>query len=75
MSVLSAVRTEVGLRPGTRALAVGLRIGAFAGVDPDSLRFGFDCLVKDSDLAPLRLDIAGANGDELDIAWLELEEP
>ncbi|HSP13211.1 MAG TPA: hydrogenase maturation nickel metallochaperone HypA [Thermoanaerobaculia bacterium] len=75
MSVLDAVRTEVAQRPGTRALAVGLRIGALAGLDADSLRFGFDCLVKDSDLEPLRLDIAPADGDELDIAYLELEEP
>ena len=75
MSVLDAVRTEVAMRPGTRASAVGLRIGALAGVDAESLRFGFDCLVKDSDLEPLRLDIDGAESDELDIAWVELEEP
>jgi hydrogenase nickel incorporation protein HypA/HybF len=75
MSVLNAVRTEVGLRPGMRAITVGLRIGALAGVDPDSLRFGFDALVKDSDLEPLGLEIAPADGDELDIAYLELEEP
>jgi hydrogenase nickel incorporation protein HypA/HybF len=75
MSVLDAVRTEVAQRPGSRALAVGLRIGALAGLDSDSLRFGFDCLVKDTDLDPLRLDIAPADGDELDIAYLELEEP
>ena len=75
MSVLDAVRTEVRLRPGTRAVTVGLRIGALAGVDPESLRFGFDALVKDSDLEPLGLQITSAGGDELDIAYLELEEP
>ncbi len=75
MSVLDAVRTEVAMRPGMRASAVGLRIGTMAGVDADSLRFGFECLVKDSDLEPLRLAIDSATGDELDIAWLELEEP
>jgi Zn finger protein HypA/HybF involved in hydrogenase expression len=75
MSVLNAVRTEVALRPGTRALAVGVRVGSLAGLDAESFRFGFDCLVKDSDLEPLRLDITPANGDELDIAYLELEEP
>ena len=75
MSVLDAVRTEVAMRPGTKATAVGLRIGALAGVDAESLRFGFECLVKDSDLDPLRLEVAGAGGEELDIAWVELEEP
>lgn len=56
-SVLEAVRAEVAQRPGSRALVVGLRIGELAGVDPDSLRFGFDALVKDSDLEPLALEV------------------
>ncbi len=63
------------MRPGMRASAVGLRIGALAGVDAESLRFGFECLVKDSDLDPLRLEVDNADGEELDIAWVELEEP
>jgi len=75
MSVLDAVRTEVGMRPGHRATAVGLRIGALAGLDAESLRFGFECLVKDSDLEPLRLEVDAADGEELDIAWIEMEEP
>lgn len=56
-SVLDAVRSEVASRPGTRAVAVALRIGELAGVDPESLRFGFEALVKKSDLDPLRLDV------------------
>ena len=74
MSVLDAVRTEVGMRPGYRATTVGLRIGALAGLDAESLRFGFECLVKDSDLEPLRLEVAQADGEELDIAWIEMED-
>jgi hydrogenase nickel incorporation protein HypA/HybF len=73
-SVLDAVRTEVGMRPGYRAVVVALRIGALAGLDPESLRFGFEAMVKDSDLDPLRLEVEGAEADELDIAWIELEE-
>lgn len=106
-SVIDAVRAEVAARPGRRALAVGLRIGELAGVDPESLRFGFDCLIKDTDLEPLRLEIEHVgrrqrcldcqnsfdvdrytlecpacgslrgeclSGDELDIAYLEMEE-
>ena len=74
-SVLDAVRKEVAMRPGTRAIAVGLRIGRLAGLDPESLQFGFDALVKDSDLDPLRLDVEAAGGEELDIGWIELEVP
>jgi hydrogenase nickel incorporation protein HypA/HybF len=73
-SVLDAVRTEVGMRPGFRAIAVALRVGALAGLDPESLRFGFEAMVRDSDLEPLRLEVEGAQEDELDIAWIELEE-
>lgn len=56
-SVLDAVRAAAADRPGSRAAGVGLRIGELAGVDAESLRFGFDALVKDSDLEPLRLEI------------------
>ncbi|HET7707080.1 MAG TPA: hydrogenase maturation nickel metallochaperone HypA [Thermoanaerobaculia bacterium] len=73
-SVLDAVRTEVGMRPGYRAVVVGLRVGTLAGLDPESLRFGFEAMVKDSDLDPLRLEVENAEADELDIAWIELEE-
>ncbi len=107
-SVLDAVRAELGKRPGARAAAVGLRIGELSGVDTESLRFGFEALVKNSDLDPLRLEVESVArlqecldcqrsfaadrytlqcpdcgslrgkclaGDELDIAWIELEEP
>jgi hydrogenase nickel incorporation protein HypA/HybF len=106
-SVLDAVRAEMAQRSGGRALAVGLRIGELSAVDPESLRFGFDALVKDSDLEPLRLEVEYVArvqecldcqasfaadrytlqcpdcgslrgtciaGDELDIAWIEVEE-
>ena len=75
-SVLDVVRKEVAARPGTRAIIVGLRIGDLAGVDPESLRFGFDALVKDSDLDPLELQVEYLpSRDDLDVAWIELEEP
>jgi Zn finger protein HypA/HybF involved in hydrogenase expression len=70
-SILDAVRTETAMRPGYRAVKVAVRIGAFAGVDGESLQFGFDALVKDSDLEPLALSVERAAGEELDIAWIE----
>jgi hydrogenase nickel incorporation protein HypA/HybF len=56
-SVLDAVRIEAGKYPGSRPLRVGLRVGEWAGVDRESLRFCFEALVTDSDLAGLKLEI------------------
>jgi hydrogenase nickel incorporation protein HypA/HybF len=36
---------------------VGLRVGELAGVDVDCLRFGFDCVVKDTHWEALILEI------------------
>jgi hydrogenase nickel incorporation protein HypA/HybF len=56
-AILEAVRDEAAKRPGTRVTKVGVRIGALAGVDPDALTFGFDALVKDTEMASAGLDI------------------
>ena len=106
-SILETVRAELSSKPGVRPTVIALRIGALSGVDAESLRFGFDALVRDSDYDPLRLDIelvprrhkcvdcgceydvADADslctncqspvaiciaGEELDIAYVEVEE-
>jgi len=79
-SVLEAVHKELHLYSGTRAAKVGLRIGEFAGVDPESLRFCFEALVKGTEWEPLELEIEwcsaqdGRRGDELELAYLELDE-
>ena len=74
-SVIEAVRVELKSHPGTRASKVGLRVGEWAGVDVESLRFCLEVLVKGTDLEPLALDIDfRPQGSELDIAYLELEE-
>lgn len=73
-SVLEAVGRELTRYPGRRAVKVGLRIGEFAGVDAESVRFCFDVIVKDSPHPGLALTIVPGAGDELDFAWLELED-
>lgn len=79
-SVLEALATEMRQHPGKRVSQVGLRIGEFVAVDPDSLRFCFEAIVKGSNLEPLSLEIEwcnaadGRRGDELEIAWLEVDE-
>ena len=107
-AILDAVRVEVEKRHGARVTKVGVRVGELAGVDPEALSFGFEVLVKGTDLDPLALEIesrprrhrcrrcsttfdvsdgrlacpsCGASdtvfisGDELELAFLEMEEP
>ena len=107
-SILDAARKEAVKRPGARVLKVGLRVGEWSGVDPESLRFCFDALAKeDGERAPeLEIEFlprknrcpmcgnvfalekfeiecprCGAevtepvSGDELELAFVELEEP
>jgi len=73
-SILDAVQRELLRYPGYRAAKIEVRIGEFAGVDGESLRFCFDAIVKGSPLAPLELGIQTRGGDELDLGSLELEE-
>jgi hydrogenase nickel incorporation protein HypA/HybF len=72
--VLEAVRREAAKRPGARVQKVGLRVGELSGVSEDSLRFSFEVLVQGTDLDPLALEIERSTGDELDVAWLEVED-
>ena len=106
-SILEGVRKERKRLNGARVSKVGVRIGELAGVDPDALSFGFEVLVKDTDLEPLALaveflsrrnqcsrcrhvfavvdyrmdcpacgstDTCCIGGDELELAYLEVEE-
>ncbi|HWY58179.1 MAG TPA: hydrogenase maturation nickel metallochaperone HypA [Terriglobales bacterium] len=106
-SVLEAVRTEVGLHPGTYPCKVGVRIGEMAAIDQDALRFCFEAIILETDLESLELEIEVCprrhrcqfcarefvvrdydsrcpqcaslettciSGDELELAYLEVEE-
>lgn len=106
-SVIEAVRTEAARYPGSSPRKVGLRIGELAAVDPESLRFCFEALTKETDLESLELEIEirprrhrcrdchtdfnvkdydftcpqcgklnseCISGDELEMAYLEVEE-
>lgn len=74
-SILEAVRKETAARGPGRAVKVGVRIGEMAGIDPGSLAFCFEVLVKGSDLEPLELAIEPGLADELEFLYLELEQP
>ena len=56
-SVLEAVRVEMGLHPGTYPCKVGVRIGEMAAIDQEALRFCFEAIIQDTDLASLELGI------------------
>lgn len=56
-SILEGVAAEVKRRPGTRPTKVGVRIGEFAGVDPDALNFAFEALTLETELQGLKLEI------------------
>lgn len=79
-SILEAVSKELLLYPEQRASKVALRIGEFAGVDTESLRFCFEVIAKESEFAPLELEIEwcrvedGRRGDELELAYLEIDD-
>jgi hydrogenase nickel incorporation protein HypA/HybF len=106
-SVLDAVRTEMTRYPESYPTKVGVRIGEMAAIDPEALRFCFDAMIHQTDLASLELDIeicprrhrcltcghefvvrdydsscqqctslvtTCISGDELDFAYLEVEQ-
>ena len=106
-SVLDAAQKEAQRHPRSKLLKIGLRIGEWSGVDPDSLRSCFEALVLGSENPPV-LDIefrprrnrrptCGTvfalkdfeiqcpecraevtepfSGNELEVAFIELEEP
>ncbi len=56
-SILDGVAAELRRRPGSRAVKVGVRIGALAGIDPDALNFAFEALTIDTPLAGVKLDV------------------
>ena len=107
-SILEAVERESRRHPGARVSKVGLRIGEWAGVDPDALHFCFDALLAGTEPTPPTLDIEfrrrqnrcrtcgtvfalkdyeiqcpacgevvteAVSGQELELAYVELEEP
>ena len=79
-SILEAVHKELHRYPNHRVAKFGVRIGEFAGVDSGSLQFCFEALVKGTEFEPLELEIEwcraadGTVGDELDLAFLELDD-
>jgi hydrogenase nickel incorporation protein HypA/HybF len=57
-SIIDAVSAEVArIDNGARVVKVAVKIGDLSGVDAEALRFSFNAIVADTDLAPLELEI------------------
>ena len=74
-SVLDAVRAEALRHPGALPVKVAVRIGDLAGVDPDALAFSFQVLTSHTEWERLVLEVERRSGDELELAYVELEDP
>ena len=61
LSIVSSVLDQLDelqeKQGGAHISKVGLRIGELAGVDVDCLRFGFECVIKDTQWDSLALEI------------------
>ena len=69
-SVLDAIPRESKRFPGSRATRVGVRIGPMAGIDSASFSFCFEAVAEG-----IALTIEDGKDDQLDISFVELEEP
>ena len=56
-SILGSVESEMQKHDGARLRAIGLRLGPWAGVDPESLQFCFAVLARDTCAAGAELAI------------------
>lgn len=56
-SILDCVQAEARRHPEVRITKVGVKIGELAGVDVDSLQFGFEAIVKDTEWDGLLLEV------------------
>jgi hypothetical protein len=74
-SVLEAVHKELHQYPQHRVVKIGLRIGEYAGVDCESLRFCFEAITKQTEFENVGLSLEFCEGsDALDIAFIELDD-
>lgn len=73
-SILDAVRKEMAPYPAARPVRITVRIGAMAGVDPDSLAFCYQALVSGTEFEAMQLALENTPADELELGSLELEE-
>lgn len=56
-AILEAVHAESARAGGATPVSIGVRIGEFAAVDPEALRFAFEVITRGTELESLSLEI------------------
>ena len=74
-SILEAVQTEMRPYPGALPVKLAVKVGEMSGVDRDSLSFCFEAIARGTLFETMILAIEDAPADELELSYLELEEP
>ena len=74
-SILEAVQTEMRPYPGSLPVKLAVKVGAMSGGDRDSLSFCFEAIARGTLFETMILAIEDAPADELELSYLELEEP
>ena len=57
LSILEAARREVALHKGADLRKISVRIGELAGVNPESLRFSFEAITRDTPCESVELEL------------------
>ena len=63
--ILGVIEDQARTHGFTAVRRITLEIGAFAGVDPDALRFGFDAVMRSTLAEGAQLEIVGLPGRAL----------
>jgi len=72
--ILDIVREHVPAGRESEVTSIEVRVGTFAGVDPESLAFCFAAITADTPLRAARLAIERRAGRELQVVAVELGE-
>jgi len=73
---LSRAIVDAALRhaEGRPVEVVHVRVGSMRQAAPASLAFYFEIVAQDTDCAGATLEIETLEGDQLEVAWIEVEE-
>jgi hydrogenase nickel incorporation protein HypA/HybF len=71
--MLDLIRTEARDRGFARVRKVGLAVGSFSGVEPESLRFAFDVCVQGTVAEGAGLDLETTPGRDLRVQYLDVD--
>jgi hydrogenase nickel incorporation protein HypA/HybF len=74
VSIVELASEEAARHTGARVDAVHLKVGALSGVVKDALLFSWELACNDTPIAGCRLAIEDAEGRELEVTALELQD-